>query len=54
MKSAQSLAVNFVVFRREVELHSFYSAILISSQEIFIFVYSSVDFLEVMQSVVAV
>ena len=31
MKSAQSLVVNFVVFRREVELQSFYSAILISS-----------------------
>ena len=26
---AQSLVVNFVVFRREVELQSFYSAILI-------------------------
>ena len=31
MKSAQSLVVNFVVFRREVELQSFYSAILIPS-----------------------
>ena len=29
VKSAQSLVVNFVVFRREVELQSFYSAILI-------------------------
>ena len=28
---AQSLVVNFVVFRREVELQSFYSAILILS-----------------------
>ena len=28
---AQSLVVNFVVFRREVELQSFYSAILIPS-----------------------
>ena len=28
---AQSLVVNFVVFRREVELQSFYSTILIPS-----------------------
>ena len=31
MEMAQSLVVNFVVFRREVELQSFYSAILIPS-----------------------
>ena len=31
VKNAQSLVVNFVVFRREVELQSFYSAILIPS-----------------------
>ena len=30
---AQHLVVNFVVFRREVELQSFYSAILIPSPE---------------------
>ena len=34
---AQSLVVNFVVFRREVELQSFYSAILILSKIIFIY-----------------
>ena len=33
MKYAQSLVVNFVVFRREVELQSFCSAILILSPE---------------------
>ena len=33
VKYAQSLVVNFVVFRREVELQSFYSAILISSSK---------------------
>ena len=31
LKIAQPLVVNFVVFRREVELQSFYSAILIPS-----------------------
>ena len=31
VKIAQPLVVNFVVFRREVELQSFYSAILIPS-----------------------
>ena len=31
MEIAQPLVVNFVVFRREVELQSFYSAILILS-----------------------
>ena len=31
MEIAQLLVVNFVVFRREVELQSFYSAILILS-----------------------
>ena len=31
LKIAQYLVVNFVVFRREVELQSFYSAILIPS-----------------------
>ena len=31
LKIAQALVVNFVVFRIEVELQSFYSAILISS-----------------------
>ena len=31
---AQSLVVNFVVFRREVELQSFYSAILIPCPQI--------------------
>ena len=31
MKSALSLVMNFVVFRREIELQSFYSAILIPS-----------------------
>ena len=31
VKNAQSLVVNFVVFRREVVLQSFYSAILIRS-----------------------
>ena len=33
-KDAQPLFVNFVVFRREVELHSFYSTILIPSPQI--------------------
>ena len=32
LKIAQPLVVNFVVFRREVELQSFYSAILIPSE----------------------
>ena len=31
MGDAQLLVVNFVVFRREVELQSFYSAVLIPS-----------------------
>ena len=34
VKSAQSLVVNFVVLRREVELQSFYSAILIESAKL--------------------
>ena len=33
LKTAQPLVVNFVVFRREVELQSFYSAILIPSPD---------------------
>ena len=37
---AQSLVVNFVVFRREVELQSFYSAILIPP----LVVYSLIQF----------
>ena len=37
MKSAQPLVVNFVVFRREVEFQSFYSAILILSPVSLIF-----------------
>ncbi len=37
VETAQSLVVNFVVFRREVELQSFYSTILIPSpQEAFL------------------
>ena len=36
---AQSLVVNFVVFRREVELQSFYSPILILSKLLF-FIFS--------------
>ena len=39
MKIAQSLVVNFVVFRREVELQSFYSAILILSPKVIIDMY---------------
>ena len=35
MKSAQPLVVNFAVFRREVELQSFYSAVLIPSPMVF-------------------
>ena len=31
MEIAQSLVVNFVIFRREIELQSFYSAVLILS-----------------------
>ena len=38
MKSAQSLVVNFVIFRREVELQSFYSAILIPSPTILLYI----------------
>ena len=34
---AQSLVVNFVVFRREVELQSFYSAILIPSPQLYFY-----------------
>ena len=34
METAQPLVVNFVVFRREVELQSFYSAILIPSPKL--------------------
>ena len=40
MEIAQSLVVNFVVFRREVELQSFYSAVLILSfLQVFIYLF---------------
>ena len=37
---AQSLVVSFVVFRREVEFQSFYSAILILTHQIPLFLFS--------------
>ena len=36
MKCAQSLVVNFVVFRRKVELQSFYSTVFILSGKLLI------------------
>ena len=43
---AQSLVVNFVVFRREIELQSFYSAILIpSNHRYFVVLFCAAKFL---------